>query len=538
MRAAADRPTPPPAICTIYYRTEDGERGRVNMSKKGAPRDGSQQYTFDGKPFKGMLGDIQFDVVGNDQRIRDQHVRVVDSPQVVAVSLYCERPAYTELAPTEVAYYPGIQFPRGSRINVAITTNKPLVAATLTRSNGEVVRLTPSVSLSADNVMGKAAADGPPGRNTVSFPIEKLDETLRWDVSLEDTDGVASQRPYSLVLAAVADTPPVVETRMQGIGSAVTPDARIPFTGEIRDDYGVAEAWFEIQLADQSTREFALPQPRGEILAAALDLREQRTADQDPLELPSDAKIVLSVKASDHYNLDEVPNVGQSDRYELEVVSANRLIVLLEARELGLRNRFEQIISEMMEMRDSLNRVQFWNDEAETSSLTEEPAANDQDLAERAAALRQLRVQRAEQQSQRSSQEVLGVALSFDDIREELINNRVDSTDRQARILNDISNPLRNIADVAYAELDVRLSWLRRALEDEQQELQIGSAALAAVEQADQVLLELENVLEKMLDLESYAELVDLIRSMIEDQAKLTDRTREQRKKSALDLLK
>ena len=130
VRSDATRKTPPPEVCTIYYNTQNGERGRANMSKKGTPRDGFQNYVFDGKPFKGILGNIDFDIVGNDQRIRDQRVRVVDSPQIAAITIDCERPAYTQLSKTQLEYYPGVRIPEGSRLSLQLKTNKPIVEAT------------------------------------------------------------------------------------------------------------------------------------------------------------------------------------------------------------------------------------------------------------------------------------------------------------------------------------------------------------------------------------------------------------------------
>ena len=86
--------------------------------------------------------------------------------------------------------------------------------------------------------------------------------------------------------------------------------------------------------------------------------------------------------------------------------------------------------------------------------------------------------------------------------------------------------------------LDERLATLRDKLTADQAETQISAAAVDSVAQADEILLAMESVLEKMLDLETYTELVDLIRSMIKDQEDLTSRTESQRKKAALDLLK
>ncbi len=552
VQADADRPSPPPNVCTIYYRTEDGERGRVNMSKKGLPRDGFQQYTFVGRPFKGILNNIRFDVVGNDYRVRDQKVRVVDSPQVISVAIDCERPAYTRLDRITLEYYPGIKVPQGSLLSVRLTTNKPIVQADLSTAGEE-----PPLPLEPDS-------NDP---TSMTFQIDSLEEDLSREIVLHDVDGVTSQRPYRIAIVAVPDFAPTVQIRMMGIGSAITPDARVPMSGDVQDDYGVDKSWFEVQLSNDQTREFELGSGSSRDMTMALDFREQRAKNENPMTLAVDSSIVLSVKASDEYDLAESANVGQSDRYELEIVSANQLIALLEARELGLRRRFEQIILELRETRDSLHRVQF-TDSTDTATMetTSRPDAdpdadpdsekdsepdadsaadNERDsgatrdeLAQRTASMRLLRVQRAEQDSLRSAQEVLGVALSFDDIALELVNNRVDANDRIESIGRDISEPLKETVDASYPELDASLVHLHELLKNQGTEDVVGAATRMAVGEVDGILVELESVLEKMLDLETYNELVDLIRSMIKDQEDLAERTKNQRKKSALDLLK
>ena len=47
-----------------------------------------------------------------------------------------------------------------------------------------------------------------------------------------------------------------------------------------------------------------------------------------------------------------------------------------------------------------------------------------------------LLIQRATQHSERAAGEVRSVALSFDDIGEELTNNRIDSEERKSRLAN------------------------------------------------------------------------------------------------------
>ena len=48
--------------------------------------------------------------------------------------------------------------------------------------------------------------------------------------------------------------------------------------------------------------------------------------------------------------------------------------------------------------------------------------------------------------------------------------------------------------------------------------------------------MELAAVLEKMLYLESYNEILDLVRGLIEEQEKLKEDTQKERKKAVLDL--
>jgi hypothetical protein len=228
------------------------------------------------------------------------------------------------------------------------------------------------------------------------------------------------------------------------------------------------------------------------------------------------------------------PNVGDGDRYELEVVSAEKLMALLEARELDLRRRFEQMITEMIDMRDSLVRVQkpigSGNDPGDIAVNEpgdEEPSIDWKRLAT-------LLVQRAGQHCERAIEEVRGVALSFDDISEELTNNRIDSQERKQRLEQDISTPLKHVADTMLPELGRSLDALEAAVAKDDYASQAERATL----QADDVVQELEKVLEKMLDLETYNELLEIVRSLIDEQDSLSERTKKLQKQQALELLK
>ena len=53
------------------------------------------------------------------------------------------------------------------------------------------------------------------------------------------------------------------------------------------------------------------------------------------------------------------PFIGAGEKYELEIVAPDRLLAMLEARELQLRQRFETIIDEFTATRDLLARIDF-----------------------------------------------------------------------------------------------------------------------------------------------------------------------------------
>ena len=51
-------------------------------------------------------------------------------------------------------------------------------------------------------------------------------------------------------------------------------------------------------------------------------------------------------------------------------------------------------------------------------------------------------------------------------------------------------------------------------------------------------MLELDAVLQKILELETFNELMGIIRSLIEDQNELLEKTKEEQKQGALELLR
>jgi hypothetical protein len=539
-----------PQHCTVYYRTVKtgpgihGERGSVTMSNFRDLPDW-RYFSFDGKPFKGVLSTIEFDVFGYDHRVSGYKLEVVDSPAVVETLMDLVYPKYmvdeatsSHLPAENQPYVPsGTFIPVGTQVTLKFKTNKPLRQAQIVPSDG-------------GDAMQIDIAPTTKDPQSFGYRIDGLKGSVALEISLLDTDNVATERPFRVFLTAIEDQPPHVEVALKGIGSAVTPDVVVPIRGKINDDYGIEKTWSAVQVNDADERDRPFSLGKGGSVEHQIDFRYER-AEKTGLDIKPGDKLLLAVKAADKYDLAGEPHVATGDRYTLDVVTPEELLAQLEVREIGLRRRFELIIDEMTQMRDSLLRVKASLSPGSASGGEPEDLRADDELdakqltpeqkAQRAAELRRLRVQRAVQQSQKSVAEVQGVAAGFLGIREELINNRVDTEDRKNRLKEQIADPLNKTCAEQFPRLDERLAGLETKLNELGAKAAAGDAgqpADQAIDQANIVLAELEAVLSKMQDLETYNELLDIVRDLLRDQGKLIERTQQERKRQTLEDLK
>ncbi|MCH2130337.1 MAG: hypothetical protein MK179_14425 [Pirellulaceae bacterium] len=539
-----------PDYCTVYYYTEQGDSGWVHMRRRGHEFEGRQEFIYDGTPFKSVLSSIQFDVLGFDHRVQGYQLQVVESPSLTDVQLDCVFPEYLVdetlgiYLPRTERLTPGTRLPVGTQIQILASSDKPL----------ERVELTNTLTDTVEEWLASSDEEAP---TEFAYEISNLQEDVSLAVTLHDTDGVYNKQPFRILVGVVPDALPQITIRMQGIGSAITPQAVIPVAGTISDDNAVDRAWFHLVLVDQPVMQEEAPnasaadattpvtvhedripialQP-GTAQQQRLDLRERLRDPESKFRLEPGQRIAITVRAADFYNLDDTARVGTSELFDLEVVTADQLISRLETAEITLRRRLQQVVEDLHTTRESLARVQSPPGPSDSNRDGAEP--DDKPLEQenqRNQSLRLLRVQRAAQDISRSQEEVNGIALAFDDIRAELVNNRVDTTERIKHLQQNISKPLKNVVTDRYPPVVQTLQTLEPLLDDP---VQSASIAGTAIEQLDKILLDLEGILKQILDLESYNELIDIVRSIITDQERLIDATEKQLDTQGIDLLK
>ena len=357
---------------------------------------------------------------------------------------------------------------------------------------------------------------------------------------LSDTDGITGRDAVSLALVPVPDQPPQVAAQLDGIGASITPQARVPVAGRVTDDYGIGRVWFDQAVDSAKPRELLIARLAAAatvfpLSAAALEVRD--------LGVKPGQKVQLSVMASDLCDLGHGPNTAGSERWQLDVVTPEQLRAVLEARELVLRQRLERIIQETTEGRDVLARLRF--DAGGPAEPARTPAGRpktlrpagaepgDEEPADspaRQRAVRLLAVQGALTDCRKSTQEVLGLAEAFDNIRKQLVNNRIDTEELKKRLQHGIAEPLHVVAETMFPELDRRLEALQVAVDNLEQGPLLRNSA---EREADEILLAMRKVLDRMIEMEDFNEVIEMLRNIIQSQDRIHDKT--QRTSQAAD---
>lgn len=531
-----------PGRVNVSFQTDAGAGGNHPMNREGAgtPREQEFRYTF-----RNVTSSITFDVHGGDARVSDLRLQVVPNPIVESLTLACRYPAYTGRVPQELPTRSLEPLPVGTQVVIHGTANK-----TLRRL--EVFDL---LSASPDLPIQTLLPDqGLNDGRRFALDIGRIEEDRTLLFVLEDDDGIRSREPLRLELLVKPDAPPLVAVRREGVGTAVTARARVPLRGEITDDYGVERSWLEVtrEGAEAQTVELVAPEPvpANPALSGSKDgessvpLYETRlpvdvAVEMQDLEARVGQSISLSVRARDTY--EQGPNVGHSEPFLLNIVSDEQLLEMLTGRELNLRRRFETVIKDLSDTRLALASMGLLEESfeqaaeaarEEESQPPPEPETPRDDAspsepvnAEEQATLRKLRVQRALQGSRRQAEETLEIAKAFLAIREEVLNNRIDSERHRSALKESIADPLIRLAEEQYPPFTQRLEALQAHLADS--ELAVEDLTMA-LREADAILVRMHQILDQMVELETFNEVLATLRVLIDSQQNMTQQTKEQ----------
>lgn len=489
-----------PGIVDLRWRPA-AARGRSwrweRMGTRGGTTEAGQQF---GHVLKAVSESIDLEIRGGDARLRPLRLEVVDAPALESLAITTTLPAYLGGGTRQAAPARIVRVPRGSNVEIKAMATKPLTAAEMATVAGGNES---TVATRADDrsILGRIADVA--GEQTII-------------VRFTDTHGLTNREPMTFVLAAVPDEPPQVAITLRGISSAVTPRARLPVQGTISDDHGLADAAVRLRVGggggapagNNAVVERLQPITAVTAGAAVVELRDGATAivPLEPLSLALGTRLEVAVVATDGCNLDGGPNRATSESWSLDVVAPENLLALLEAREVLLRRRYEAAIVDLAQARDRLAAILQAAEAADAGRLAEAVA--------------------------RATGETGEIAAAFRDIRLELDNNQLLSPELDTRLEKQIALPLDALAT---RDLPGLMAACRKAV-DAARGRQVTNAD-SLVRQADDVLVRMRAVLDMMMELESFNEVVERLRGVIRTQEEIRSETLDQQKKRAREAL-
>lgn len=502
----ADAAKEVPEMVDLRTRPRRGGSWRTErMGLRGGVDGGVQAF---GHVVKGVSEDLEVEIRGGDARLRGLRVAVVDAPALERLEATATLPEYLGGGTRSLPSSRVIQVPRGSIVDLEFFSSKPLASASVTAAEGEQAGEGRSLGS-----LGDAGAGGDPPRSIAvrAGPVER-DSTLL--ARFTDTDGLANRDPIGVVVVAVPDEAPRVTMRLRGISTAVTPTARVPLEGTIADDHGLESATAEVSVKDATTTALPVARVRRGTSNVEFAADSPEIVDLGPLGLAPGASLSVRVAARDGCTLDGGPNEGASDAWTLDVVTPEALMAMLEAREILLRRRFESVVSDMALARE---RLAAGTGAAAAPEDAASAAPGDAFAVEAA---------RLAESAGRAAGETTEIVEAVRTIRAELDNNRMLTEELDTRLERQIAAPL---AAIAGGDLPALSAAARAAAEADR-------AALLG--RADDVLARMRAVLDKMLELESYNEVIELLRGVIRTQEEIrteTLRRQRQRAKEALE---
>lgn len=578
----------PPQVEARYRFADSGQRNRAYFA-----RHGREEFQL---ALSGVTSSLEFRLFAGDAERIPYYVEVVDPPKIDALRLDCLFPEYTGLNTLDEETGKRIRTPRpvqGTRIAVPSGTdfllqaesNKPLRDVRIQTEHydveltAEAVRLTrfddsgnksgvateinvDSPWLAADKrhfhvpfligrpSLAKPANDQPEATRTSASVLPlPLEEEAVLKITLHDADDITSQEPQRVIIASITDEAPVVETQLRGIGSSITRKAVIPLQGRITDDYGVVSANYEYRVDEEPSSHLKPLKivPPGTPPSGIAQLREvklETSATQPtvkfevlPLELKLGQKLTVALQAHDGDTLTG-PHISTSERYTFQIIGDEELLSLLYARELNLRLRFEQILTEIKrsqsELITSQPRLKEWEELRQNPSPTGDASQFADQIAQLLSTV-QTASERGLYGIRKNHNETQAIEQSLGDIREEMVNNGVATPASLERIDDKLLKPLQQINTQDFPELDQALGLLKLAV-DKQANI---SPQLAPVfPLLERLIRRMEAVLVEMRRLETYKELLEKLKAIKTLQEELKRRTEAENKRGLLDKLK
>jgi hypothetical protein len=347
--------------------------------------------------------------------------------------------------------------------------------------------------------------------------FERLDDrtyAMRWTMSeplalefrLVGRRGGLTSKPYFLTIGLLKDREPRLTIRSSGVGRRITPVARVPLAIRATDDFGIASLGLELERTQ-------IRDEKPQVDAQRLDLKPGEPPDGAPLtDVALDHELALAQQKLAPGNLVKMRSTA-TDKCALGVQSGNSRWLsfqIVSADEL-----FYEILTRQREQR------------AKFTAAVESAKAQTTALATLAKREEAIAVARAESVI---SRQVWQVANQLDASLQEMTLNDLGNPSALEILQSGIITPLRTLHGDLLARLRAAVDGLAAAdaIAPERRD-----EALAISRQAVDAM---QAILKQMEQWESFVDVINQLKTVIERQRKVMEDTDELKKKRTDEL--
>jgi hypothetical protein len=386
----------PDEVAVVFW-TEDGGRRRDMM--RAAPEGDYLRYR---KVFENINESFSFQVSGGDHELEEVNVRVLFRPRVSRLAVWCEYPEYTgkESTPAETPILNGhLRVPERTKVRYRAVSDVPVELShfefvdsenLLRRKGGddEVQETTwpPSDSRALSVVSLDDQPDFLPEFLPDGTPVDPLSATGarpfvgsgfegefevvtagNYRFHLQGTNGLINERPVHFRVKMIRDQKPVVRfEEPRRPREEVSTEAVVPLKLAVRDDYGIKSAeilgvLFRNGVEGGETAGDAIRLTLDEIGAEESSQSKkkslvERVLDIAKLGAQEDSRLRFYARATDFGG-----NVGESERYELRIVSKDFIVKNLHDQLMIMKDQLHGVIRHQQSARRD---VESFQDEA------------------------------------------------------------------------------------------------------------------------------------------------------------------------------
>ena len=461
--------------------------------------------------FHNVSSKFRFRASGGDDVTDWVDVELVEPPNIIELDMNVLMPECTGIEKLPLTGNGPHSVLVGSKLQMAITTNKPLSKANL-KLGDEVFEMTQG----ADDKQFELLIPGDEGE-------------LRggeYEFELVDTGGLSSSRRSKFKLAIKEDDIPKVRASLLGISGLVSARAMLPTSFQAADEYGLTKLAFDCNWKlgvddEQAVVRNILFDELGMVDGKPVrNHKDDRVLDLLALKLTPGTSFKFAVAASDNHP--EKPNVGRSQEFLLRVVSDEELRADLLRREIEQRKAFDQAYQVQLELSTELQAV--------AARLPEPGASQEEFDATREASFINL-VQ---------NQKGIGTAIDrianrFEEFLVEVKNNRLDEAENEIapdqrierRFDEKIIKPIRRLDQELVSMATRNLDNCRRAATPPAEFEQAVGQTVAI---HNEILEEMKKILSAMNDSESFQEIINDILEVKKEQMLLLNQGIQKKK--------